>query len=234
MKLLFLADTHNCSESLYKWYFHSIKFDKIFVCGDFGLYGNSQKPLFYINGNHEDWQVVNAMDSGLLEFNNCKHIKTGELVHINGIVVTGLNGNYGKSRYDLNRKDKPFMFAGERARHYNYEDIETLKNLGHRVDILMAHETIPQMGLKRFTIGVGRKEITEVIDTVEPTYFFSGHHHTYKEVVYNDTKCIALGYAKDMGYCIECNGREMCGYPVFYDNKEYMNYIESRAAIFTV
>src|SRR3989338_2486074 len=146
--------------------------------------------LYWINGNHEDFEKINQIDRGLLKIPNLFHIPNAKAIKINGISILGLGGNYSPKYYDVERKNLP----KGRERHYTKNEVEKCTHI-HNIDILITHEA-PSPHLK-FGKDVGRKEITRIIEKTNPKFHIFCHHHNFgvHEII-KGIKSICLDYPR--------------------------------------
>jgi len=225
-KIFFCADIHDCAFDLVKWFDIA---DVFVVCGDFGVYANFPKPVFFIIGNHENWKIISKLDAGEVKYDNCFKMYPGVKYTLScGLTIAGIGGNFAPSRFNLERSSNHHMFMGERMRHYTFEDFDKMKKLKD-IDVLVTHETVTKLCLldRTKTFNVGRKEIDELLTILRPKYFFSGHHHKRKEIFINElnTKCISLPYAKNGGQMLEYDETisKIEDYEVNIDNEKILN-----------
>ena len=165
--------------------------------GDFGdtkkSYKVPPKPIYFISGNHENWDEIEEMDKGLI-LDHLYHIENGGYVDVGlyGIRILGFGGNYSSTYYTKKRKD----IQGERRRHFLEEDfnkaIDLLPNLDRGIDIVITHEAAdPYMKGRR---NMGQPIINELLKIVKPKMYFFGHHHYDSITEYEGVPSIGLGY----------------------------------------
>lgn len=142
------------------------------MAGENGSYFSPPSHLYFISGNHENWDAIGKMDAGQLKLQNLSHMANASLVEIGKSTVLGLGGNYSPKYYPYKRTDLP----DGRERHYTESEIKRCikyRNIG----ILITHEApFPYM---RGEKNIGRLEITEILDACKPKIHFFGHHHKF-------------------------------------------------------
>jgi predicted phosphodiesterase len=182
MKIIVFGDVHENIEIIDK-VIDEQKPDFALCTGDLGLYKSYNVPFYFVSGNHENFDIIKAMDKGIIEFKNLRRIKTAEVIALDSIKVSGLNGNYSPN-YKI------------RERHFTKDDVKACKKLKD-IDIFISHEAPSEIGVLRMEKDLGIKPVKEILDKIKPKYFFFGHHHCFFRKFYKDTKIIGLGYAKD-------------------------------------
>ncbi len=142
------------------------------IADEKGNYFSPLSQLYFISGNHENWEAVGMMDAGILKLQNLFHVSNASVVEIGKIKVLGLGGNYSPKYYAYKKIDLP----DGRERHYTKCEVE--RCMGYRdSDILITHEA-PSPYL-RGEKDIGRLEITEVLKICKPKVHFFGHHHRF-------------------------------------------------------
>lgn len=158
--------------------------DFIIACGDLKseyleyLVTISNKPLFYVHGNHDD---QNKEEPG-----GCTCIDD-KLVTYNGIRIVGFGGSY---KY----RDGKYMYTERQMNHrVNKLLLKILFNRG--VDIVVTHAPIKGYGDLDDYAHQGFKCFWKLLE-FRPKYFLYGHVHSRyaynikKEISYSDTQII--------------------------------------------
>ena len=162
--------------------------------GDFVEYYTGKKkfpvPVYFINGNHEDFNIIEKICAQPIP--NLNYMKNGMVYDIDGVRFGAIGGNYSPTRFKLDKKHKKLQ--GVRRKHFNYQDIENLKQIKN-IDVIIAHECPLDVGLisKFDKKECGSKEIRELIEEIQPKYYFHGHYHRFNETKINKSKVIGLG-----------------------------------------
>jgi len=203
MKILLLGDVHEDIDKI-KRIIDSVECDFVLQIGDLGIYSDFFRSMYFIGGNHENWDIIEAMDNGTIGFENLKHIKTAEVIILgkgNEIIrVSGLNGNYSPKDYGSERKE----LEGRRRSHFVKDDVERCKKL-RKIDIFLSHEAPSGIGFVKRNKDVGIGVIKEILDSVRPRFFFFGHHHVFFEKVIATTRVFGLDYASREYYILDTN-----------------------------
>ncbi len=168
MKILFLGDLHGDIE-IAKKILDSVDVDYVLQVGDMTVYSAFRKPFYFIAGDHENFDIIAAMDNGRVRFDNLKHIKTAELVILDGLRISGINGNYSAA-------------YKERERHFTAKDIEECKKLKN-IDIFLSHEAPAKVEVihPKWKKDVRVEPVKDIMNSVKPRYLIFGHHHFYFE-----------------------------------------------------
>ena len=168
----------------------SVPVDFWIQVGDMGgedmTYPDFPFPCYFIQGNHENWNIIDEMKKGNLP-NNIHFMENGEVYTINNIRVLCMGGNFSPKYSMLNRSDIPLS----RRRHYIYEDIDKAFKATN-IDIFVTHEA-PSPFNKRDK-DVGQITLTNVIAQVQPKIHFFGHHHHYYETNYVGVPSYGLSF----------------------------------------
>ena len=150
-------------------------------------------PVYYIKGNHEDFD---NLDSKNLKDLNIHYIKQGEILELNGRTIAGIGGIHSPIRSKLRSKD----LHGAERRFYTTEEVKTLANntKSKRVEILLTHQApagiIPdETPGKRSSWEEGTKDFVDLLNLPKLRYVIHGHHHINYESNKGPVKCIGLG-----------------------------------------
>ena len=158
-------------------------------------YEPKSKPLLFIAGNHEAWDILEPYNdtplNQIIEIEqNLWYLPLGHYYDYKGLRIGGLGGNHAPSRYNYTRD----RLGGDRRRHYTIHDVEKLKKAEH-LDILLTHEAPHPFFRNPFIPGsenMGKKEITNLVHLLKPRYHFFGHHHVSRKQMIDDTVCACV------------------------------------------
>lgn len=155
------------------------------VASSTGEYPKPVAPLYWIKGNNEAFDRVEAFCSGAEQVENLHYLPNGTLLRIDGITVAGVGGTFAPTWYDTPAAELPRRARDDKRRHFVREEIERCKALGH-VDVLLTHEAptpfwveLPSSRTpsKRWRRDVGKQPISELADALQPRLHCFGHHH---------------------------------------------------------
>jgi len=128
-------------------------------------------PTWFVKGNHDDFQYLEG-GSELIEGWHYMPNGTVARLSVNGadLVVAALGGCFGAADYLKRRRDS------RKFSHYLKAEIEDLRTVG-RADILVLHDA--PFGVPLGRSGKSESEgLLELLDTLQPSLCFFGHHHT--------------------------------------------------------
>lgn len=189
----FIGDVHGRYESLYKIFQECPKVTRWFQVGDLGgedlIYPELPSNFHFIQGNHENWDIV----ASLVEAGNPTLIQNGDVRRYQDgstpYTIGALGGNYSANFYGSTRRN----LCGDRRRHFVAQEVESLKSLAPKLDILITHEApIPYQMRGR---ELGQPVITEVLKKMRPDTHFFGHHHYYRMMELEGTVTVGLEYS---------------------------------------
>ncbi|MEE6211411.1 metallophosphoesterase [Salarchaeum sp. III] len=154
---------------------------------------------YFIAGNNEDFDVIDALRHGRIESDRVKNARllASDAVDVQGLRVAGLSGNYAPSRYNYARRD----LRDDRRRHFVREDVAAAKELAG-VDVLLTHEA-PHGAPVDEEYDVGCQYIDELLDALEPDLCLVGHHHQHTESTYGPTRVVTLAPAWESYYDLD-------------------------------
>jgi Icc-related predicted phosphoesterase len=160
-----------------------------------GEYPQPQAPLYWIKGNNEAFDRIDAFQAGSESVANLHYLPNGTAMRIGPILVVGVGGTFAPTWYDTRAMDLPHprrstvkaTELADKRRHFVREEVEACKALG-RVDVLLTHEAPTPFWIdlpssttpsKRWRRDVGKPQITELAEAVQPQLHCFGHHHTF-------------------------------------------------------
>lgn len=154
---------------------------------------------YFIAGNNEDFDVIDALRYGRLESSDVRNVNliASDVVEIDGLRVGGLSGNYAPTQYDKPRE----ALYEQRRRHFVREDVERAKRL-EDVDVFLAHE-VPHGTPVTEEYEVGCTAIDEILEVLEPDLCIAGHHHQHTESTFGDTRVVTLAPAWESYYTLD-------------------------------
>ena len=150
-----------------------------------GSYPAPAAPLYWIKGNNEAFDRVDAFRDGTDVIANLHYIPNGTRVQAGPISVAGVGGTFAPTWYDTPASELPRRAKDDKRRHFVREEVDACKALG-RVDVLLTHEapqpfwvTLPSATApsKKWRRDVGKLPIAEVADALQPRLHCFGHHH---------------------------------------------------------
>ncbi len=156
--------------------------------------GDLTIPLVWVHGNHEHWDLLAPTGDGNTAQVPGHHLFPGTryLVPGTGISVVGLPGNYAPTWFN---HSKPF--AGDRARHFNRDDVDAMARNPYP-NILLMHEAFRGQAPGRIGI-MGIPVLAQLVQELRPALVLTGHHHLFGVGGIGSTLAIGLPTAQE-GY----------------------------------
>jgi uncharacterized protein len=152
-----------------------------------GAYPEPAMPLYWIKGNNESFNRVEAFRQGTERIPNLHYIPNGVSVRIGPLTVAGVGGTFAPTWYDTPAHALPPKPKDDKRRHFVREEIEACMALG-AVDVLLTHEAPKPFWIdlpsstapsKRWRRDVGKEPIAEAADALRPRLHCFGHHHVH-------------------------------------------------------
>jgi Icc-related predicted phosphoesterase len=162
-----------------------------------GRYESFERPLFWIKGNNENFDLIASGDlpAGL------HYIPNGTLQAIDGLRVAGLGGTFAPTMYETPAAELPHPKKGsakatelaDRRRHFVREEVEACKRL-RGVDLLLTHEAPRPFRVGAGTRGndAGKTPINEILSAMKPRLHLFGHHHRFAEMDVQGVRSVCL------------------------------------------
>jgi uncharacterized protein len=165
-----------------------------------GSYPEPSAPLYWIKGNNEAFDRVEAFRDGIETIANLHYIANGLRVRVGPITVAGVGGTFAPTWYETPAAELPRNPKDDKRRHFVREEVESCKSLGP-VDVLLTHEaptpfwvTLPSSRTpsKKWRRDVGKAAIAEVADALRPRLHCFGHHHVSAEFERNGIPTVCV------------------------------------------
>jgi Icc-related predicted phosphoesterase len=158
-----------------------------------GRYEPFDRPLYWIQGNNENFDRIAAGDLPA----NLHFIPNGTLTVVEGLRVAGLGGTFAPTMYDVAPANLPHPRKGtpkatelaDRRRHFVRSQVDACKQMSG-VDILLTHEAPRPFRIKG--IDAGKTPINEVLAAMKPRLHLFGHHHRLAEVEIQGVRSVCL------------------------------------------
>jgi hypothetical protein len=155
-------------------------------------------PTLFIGGNHEPWNVLEALPEGGYLQPNLEYLGRSGLRTFGPLRIAGLSGVHSPRAIDNPRQRWPFPPAQARdASYYRREDLKRLARLAP-LDVLLLHEWPPQMedarklDWPRHWERVGSEPLGQLVSTLKPRFVFCGHMHCPAQVQVGPSTLVAL------------------------------------------
>lgn len=182
------------------------------VGDDAGNYVAVPKPLYFIKGNNEDFDVLAEMLAGE-SAGNLHYLPNGLVSTVGGLRLAGLGGTYAPTWYDtpaaqlphplrLSRgvPRRPVDIKKDKRRHFVGEEVEACKSLTG-IDLFLSHEAPRPFFVGR--VDAGKTAINEVLAAMRPRLHLFGHHHRFDEQMRQGIRSICLDPAPESYLAID-------------------------------
>ena len=160
-------------------------------------------PTWFIAGNNEDFDVVDALREGERPagVRNAR-LLASTAATVEGLRVAGLSGNHAPTRYEKSRAE----LVGDRRRHFVRSEVERAAAL-EDVDVFLTHEA-PE-GLIYYGYDAGCEHVTDLLETLDPELCLVGHHHTHKEDEIAGVRTVSLAPTWEQYYTLDPSDLEL-------------------------
>lgn len=144
-------------------------------------------PVYYIKGNHDDYDHFKELEELNLFNIDCKRISRTTL---NGtkISIAGFGGIFSPVKYGWD----PASLKGRNRRFYTEEELVNFANKysWDNIDILLTHEAA-----KGFMPHheEGKEVLRYLVNCIQPKYYLHGHHHYSYETSWQEMSIIGIG-----------------------------------------
>ena len=152
-----------------------------------GAYPAPAAPLYWIKGNNESFDRIEAFRSGTEVIEHLHYIPNGVLTRVGPLRVAGVGGTFAPTWYDTPARELPRKGKDDKRRHFVREEVEACQQLGD-VDVLLTHEAPKPFWIDlpssksptgKWRRDVGKDVIAELADSVRPRLHLFGHHHVH-------------------------------------------------------
>ena len=148
---------------------------------------NFEQKFIFVWGNHESQSFLKEKINQQTKKDKAYILTPGEIYTLtDGTTIAGLSGVYSQRFYSSS--ERPLKFYGQ-------EDVEKMKTLSD-IDILLFHDAPSGIGVTKNGEKLGRSEITDIIEAVQPKIVFFGHHHVSFDGGLGETRIIGLPQPK--------------------------------------
>ncbi len=175
------------------------------VASNDGAYFTPDRPLYWIKGNNEDFDVIAAATNGTSPAPTLHYLPNGGPHEVGPWRAAALGGTFAPSWYHTPTAALP-PSRGRRAagttvklgksrddkrRHFVRDEVITCKALQH-IDVFLTHEAPRPFYPAGRRIDAGKTVINEVLTTMRPRLHLFGHHHEFTDSVRQGVRSIGL------------------------------------------
>lgn len=175
------------------------------VASNDGAYFTPLRPLYWIKGNNEDFDVVAAAIAGRPPAPTLHYLPNGGPHPVGPWRVAALGGTFAPSWYHTPASALPpsrgRRTAGapvklgksrdDKRRHFVRDEVIACKMLT-RIDVFMTHEAPRPFYPAGRRMDSGKTVINEAIAAMRPRLHLFGHHHEFTDSVRQGVRSIGL------------------------------------------
>ncbi len=175
------------------------------VASNDGAYFTPLRPLYWIKGNNEDFDVIAAAIQGKPPADTLHYLANGGPHAVGVWRVAALGGTFAPSWYHTPATALPpsrgHRGAGtavklgksrdDKRRHFVRDEVLLCKGL-QQIDVFLTHEAPRPFYPAGRRIDAGKTVINEVLATMRPRLHLFGHHHEFTDSVRQGIRSIGL------------------------------------------
>lgn len=175
------------------------------VASNDGEYFSPIRPLYWIKGNNEDFDVIAEALEGRPPSPALHYLKNGGPHVVGPWKVAALGGTFAPSWYHTPASALPpskgRRVAGasvklgksrdDKRRHFVRDEVFACKGLT-QIDVFLTHEAPRPFHPAGRRIDVGKTVINEVLTSMRPRLHLFGHHHEFTDSVRQSVRSIGL------------------------------------------
>jgi hypothetical protein len=175
------------------------------VASNDGKYFTPLRPLFWIKGNNEDFDVVAAAVAGRSPAPTLHYLPNGGPHLVGPWRVAALGGTFAPSWYHAQAAALPpsrgrrtsaasvklGKSRDDKRRHFVREEVVICKALVD-IDVFLTHEAPRPFHPAGRRLDAGKTVISEVLTAMRPRLHLFGHHHEFTDSVRQGVRSIGL------------------------------------------
>lgn len=175
------------------------------IASNDGEYFQPLRPLYWIKGNNEDFDVIAAAMNGHPPFPGLHYLPNGGVYIVGPWRVAALGGTFAPSWYHSpvaslppsrgRRVSSTSVKLGksrdDKRRHFVREEVIACKALTN-IDVFLTHEAPRPFHPAGKRIDTGKTVINEVLASMHPRLHLFGHHHEFTDSVRQGVRSIGL------------------------------------------
>jgi hypothetical protein len=178
------------------------------VASNDGEYFVPPRPVYWIKGNNEDFDVVARAAAGQPPSPTLPFLPNGGPHQVGPWRVAALGGTFAPTWYQTPAASLP-PSRGQRAkagveklgrsrddkrRHFVREEVVACAAL-KQIDVLLTHEAARPFHPGGRKLDAGKTAISEVLAALKPRLHFFGHHHEFTDSIRHGVRSIGLDLA---------------------------------------
>jgi predicted phosphodiesterase len=175
------------------------------IASNDGEYFLPARPVYWIKGNNEDFDVVAAAIQGQPPAATLHYLPNGGAYEVGPWRVAALGGTFAPSWYHSpvamlppsrgrrasNSSLKLGKSRDDKRRHFVREEVVACKALAG-IDVFLTHEAPRPFYPAGKRIDTGKTVINEVLTAMHPRLHLFGHHHEFTDSVRQGVRSIGL------------------------------------------
>ena len=174
------------------------------VASNDGAYFTPSRPLYWIKGNNEDFDVVAAAVLGRSPAETLHYLPNGGPYKVGPWRMAALGGTFAPSWYQTpalalpaskGRRGSASLKLGksrdDKRRHFVKEEVLACKALKD-IDVFLTHEAPRPFYPAGKRIDAGKTAINEVLTALRPRLHLFGHHHEFTDSQRHGIRSIGL------------------------------------------
>jgi hypothetical protein len=175
------------------------------VASNAGEYFTPAAPLYFIKGNNEDFDVIEAAAAGQPPAATLYYLPNGGPHTVGPWRVAALGGTFAPSWYHspaaaLPRSKGRKSAAGalklgksrdDKRRHFVRDEVMQCKTLAN-VDLFLTHEAPRPFYPAGRRIDAGKTVLNDVLASMKPRLHLFGHHHEFTDSIRHGVRSIGL------------------------------------------
>lgn len=175
------------------------------IASNDGDYFAPSRPVYWIKGNNEDFDVVAAAVAGRPPAPNLHYLQNGGPHEVGPLRVAALGGTYAPSWYHTAASALPpsrGLRAGsaslklgksrdDKRRHFVRDEVQVCKGLTS-IDVFMTHEAPRPFYPGGRRLDAGKTVISEALAAMRPRLHLFGHHHEFTDSIRQGVRSIGL------------------------------------------
>jgi hypothetical protein len=175
------------------------------IASNDGEYFTPLKPLYWIKGNNEDFEVVAAAIAGRPPAPMLHYLPNGGPHHVGPWRVAALGGTFAPTWYHTPAQALPpsrghrtgtaavklGKSRDDKRRHFVRDEVIRCKELT-AIDVFLTHEAPRPFYPQGRRIDAGKTVINEVLTAMRPRLHLFGHHHEFTDSDRQGVRSIGL------------------------------------------
>ena len=175
------------------------------IASNEGEYFSPAKPLYWIKGNNEDFDVIALAMAGHPPSRHLHYLPNGGVYTVGPWRVAALGGTFAPSWYHSpvaqlppsrgRRTSSAQVKLGksrdDKRRHFVRDEVLACKTLSG-IDLFLTHEAPRPFYPAGRRIDTGKTAINEVLTAMRPRLHLFGHHHEFTDSVRQGVRSIGL------------------------------------------